>query len=303
MGRGRRDDRGPVHRDCRLARRAGGHLPLQLRRHDGPAQLRRHGPPVLQPPRRVAARSHAVLVGGEGGHQDLAGRQRRHGPRAGRRLAAHPDLGVEPDHLEPALLVARAGGQAARRPGGGDRPLSQPDGGEGDRSPSRAAGHRRGARPGDDARHHQRRAARRRLRGPLHAGLRGAHRAGAGLPARSRGRHLRDRCGRDRRARPRLRHHSTGGDSRELRPAAPPGRRCGGARHHLPAGAGRGLARGGRRRAAEHRRFLRHEPAGARASRPDSWQSADDQHQLDRRRAARGQRRRFVLSSFTTPTR
>ena len=147
-----------------------------------------------------------LLVGRQGRHQDHARRRRRHGPRTRRRRAAHPDLGIESDHLEPALLVARAGGQAPRRQGDRDRSVPQPDGREGHRAHSRAAGHRRGARAGDDARDHRRERSRRRLRRALHGRLRRARRARAGVSARARRRDLRHSRGDDRAARARVRH-------------------------------------------------------------------------------------------------
>ena len=79
-----------------------------------------------------------------------------HGPRAVRRGEAHPDLGLEPDRLQPALVVALPGGEAARREARRDRSLAEPDRREVPPARRAPAGHRRRARARDDERHHRR---------------------------------------------------------------------------------------------------------------------------------------------------
>ena len=169
VGRGARDDRGKVRRDRRVARRARGDRAVQLCRHDGPAAVRVDGPPLLPPAGRVAARPHDLRRRRQGRLDRDDRRRDGHGLRAVREQQADPDLGQQPDRVEPALLDARAGGQAPRRAARRDRSVPQRDRREVPPARRAASRHRRraGARP--HARADRRRAGRPRLRRSLHA--------------------------------------------------------------------------------------------------------------------------------------
>ena len=119
----RRSTRSPTRFGAIAApRTAAGDPAVQLCRHDGPAAGRVDGPPLLPPARRVAARPHDLRVGGQG----RAGR-RSIGASIGMDVEhfdeqqADPDLGQQPDHVEPAFLDARAGSEAPRREADRDR--------------------------------------------------------------------------------------------------------------------------------------------------------------------------------------
>ncbi len=135
VGRGARRDRRAPERARR--RKPGEHPAVQLRRHHGHGAVQLHGPALLPPPGRLAPRPHAVLERRQAGLARDARRLGRHGSGALRRGEAHPPLGREPDRLQPASVVARAGSEAPRREGGGDRPVPQPLGGEVHASTSR----------------------------------------------------------------------------------------------------------------------------------------------------------------------
>ncbi len=92
----------------------------------------------------------------------------------------HHPLGREPDRVEPAPLVARAGGEAPRRESDRDRSLSQPVGREVHPAHRAAPRHRRRARARHDARADQRGPARPGLRREIHVGFRPAREARAG---------------------------------------------------------------------------------------------------------------------------
>ncbi len=269
LGRGARHHRGEVPRHRGVRRRAAGDPPLQLRRDHGPAAVRIDGPPLLPPPRRVAPRPHHL----RDRRQGRLGRDHRRGDgdrrRAVRTQPADPDLGQQPDRVEPALLDPRAGGQAPRREADRDRSLPQRDGGEVPRARRAAAGHRRRAGAGHDARADRRGSARPRLHRRAHAGLRRPGGACRGVPARARRRDLRHRAGTGDRARARLRDDAAGGDPAQLRDAAPRRRRQRGAGGRLPAGAGRRVARSRRRGAAVVLGHLPGRRGGAGAPRPD----------------------------------
>ena len=168
---------------------------------------------------------------------------------------AHHPLGRQPDRLQPAPVVARAGGEAARREGRGDRSLSQPVGGEvhaARRAPSR---HRRRARARHDARADRRGPDRSRLH---RASTRWVSSSSQNASKQYTPEWAARTCGITARgsgaARARLRHHEAGRDPPQLRHAAPRRRRHRRAHHRLPAGAHRRVARGGRRHRAHHRR-------------------------------------------------
>ena len=84
----------------------------------------------------------------------------------------HHPVGREPDRLEPAPVVARAGGEAPRREDRGDRSLPQPVGGEMHAAHRAPAGHRRRARARHDACADRRGPDRSRLHREVHAGVR-----------------------------------------------------------------------------------------------------------------------------------
>ena len=105
-------------------------LPLSYAGTMGMLQYMLDGPALFPQAGRYPIGADAVLLGWQGRLQGDAGRQLRHGSRALPGFEADRDLGLQPDHLQPAFLVARAGSQEARRETGGDRSLPQPDGGE-----------------------------------------------------------------------------------------------------------------------------------------------------------------------------
>ena len=170
------DDRRAVRRDRGVARRPAGDRALQLRGHDGPPAVRLDGPPLLPSARRVAARPHDLRDGRQGrlGRDDRRGD--RHGRRAVREQPADPDLGQQLDRVQPALLDARAGGEAARREADRHRSLPQRDRREVPRAHRAAARHRRRAGARHDARADRRGPGRPRLHRALHARLRRAAR-------------------------------------------------------------------------------------------------------------------------------
>ncbi len=117
-----------------------------------------------------------------------------------------------------------------------------------------------------------------------HRRLGRAARARAAVAAGPRRRGVRRAGGADRGAGARLRHHQAGGDPAELRHAAGARRRQRGARHRLPAGAGRRLARAGGRPAAEQLGPVPGGPRGAAAARPAGRApAAHHQHEHHRR--------------------
>ena len=225
-------------------------VPYSYAGHDGTPPIRIDGPPLLQPPRRVAARSDDLRDGRQGrlGRDDR--RVDRHRRRALRREPSDPDLGQQSDRLQSPFLDPRAGSQAPRRKTDRDRSLSQPDSGEVPSAHRAHSGHGCRARARHDARADRRGSPRSRLHRAPHARLRCAARACRRVPAAPRRRHLRHRRGNRDRARPRVRDDETGGDPPELWAAAPCGRRQRGARDRLPAGAHRVVARSRGRGAA-----------------------------------------------------
>ncbi len=129
-----------------LGRRSAGDPAVQLRRHHGPAAVRVDGPALLPSPRRVAARPHDLRVGRQGRLDGGDRRVGRHGRRAVREQQAHPDLGQQSGRVEPALLDAGAGSEAARREARRDRSVPQRHRREVPRAHRADAGHRRRAR-------------------------------------------------------------------------------------------------------------------------------------------------------------
>ena len=121
------------------------------------------------------------------------------------------------------------------------------------------------------------------------------------MDARARRGDLRHPARADRRARARLRHDQAGGDPSQLRHAADARRRQRRARGRVPAGAGRRVARSGRRCVAV---VVGHFPVDSAAlERPDliHGAAAHDQHVGDRRCVARCARSaRFARSTSTT---
>ena len=110
---------------------------VQLCRHDGPAAGRQHGPALLQPARRVAARPHHLRVGRRRGARRDLRREGRHARRALCREPVDRDLGQQLDHVEPALLDPRAAGEAGRREADLHRSAPHRDGREDATSTSR----------------------------------------------------------------------------------------------------------------------------------------------------------------------
>ena len=230
--------------------RSGSNPALQLRRQHGPSAVRLDGSPFLPSARCHAARSHDLRVGRQGGLGVGRRRGDGHGRRALRRSEADPDLGQQRDRLQPALLDARAGSQAARREAGRDRSLPQRDGRKVSRARRADARHRCGTRLRADARADPRRPGRSRLRRSPHRRLRRARRARRGVDAGARRGDLRHPGRAGGVAGPRLWHDAAGGDPAELRHAARRRRRQRRSRRGLPAGAHRRVARSGGRRAA-----------------------------------------------------
>ncbi len=85
LGRGARRYRWPPGVD--RAARSAGDPAVQLCRHDGHAAGRKHGPALLPPPRRVAARPHDLLERRWRSAGRHLRRQGRHAPRALSRAA------------------------------------------------------------------------------------------------------------------------------------------------------------------------------------------------------------------------
>ena len=122
LGRGARHDRGALPRASRRRRRAP--------RRSCPTATRATWA-CCSTPRWTGASStgsaRALLdrticaSAGKAGWAAVIGAVGGHGRRALRRQQADPDLGQQRDHVEPALLDARAGSQAARREARRDR--------------------------------------------------------------------------------------------------------------------------------------------------------------------------------------
>ena len=239
--------------------------------------------------RRVTARPHHLLDRRQGGLRSNHRRIDRHRSRGVRECEADPDLGLEPDRLEPAPVEPRAGGEAPRRKADRDRSLPQPDRGEVPRAPRAAAGHRRRARRwammhvliAEDLLDHD-------YIARYTLGFDAAQGARARVPAGARGA---DHGLTVPRSSTLAREYGTirpAVDPSELRHAASRRRRHGDAhaRACLPAlvGAWRDPA-GGALLSSSGTYPVNTQ--GARAARPHLEQSAHDQHVDDRRRAAR----------------
>ena len=241
LGRGARRDRGAVQARSPHRRRAAGHpavlaTPARwacsvLRRMDR-RFFHRLGASLLD--RTICSiggqgRASKVTLGGSVGMD----------PEAVRRRAAHPDLGREHRHLEPALWSFV---QEAKRPGRAIvviDPYRSRTAEKWHRAHPRSARHRRGARAGDDARIFPEGS----RTATTSSATRSAARARASAsreypPERAAG--IAGIAGRDDRELAReYAHDAAAGHPRELRPAAPRRRRHGRAHHRLPAGAGR----------------------------------------------------------------
>ena len=274
----------------RRGARAAGDPALLVRRQHGPARQRQHGPALLPRARGEPARPDDLR---ERGRPRLQGHLRQDDglrPRGGRARAADRRLGRQHRELERAPVAVRRGGAPARRAARDDRPLPLADGREVGPAHRPLSRHGRGARARDDARHLPRRPRGPRLARALQPGARGAARARARVDARADGRDHRPARGRDRGVRARVRDDAAVGDPHQLRAQPPRRRRDGGAHDRLPAGRGRRLARGGRRRPALDVGHLPGGHRGARAARPDPSRDAHAQHEPARPHP-RGRRR------------
>ena len=258
-----------------------------VRGDDGTPPIRLDGPALLPPARRLAARPDDLRDRGQGGLGGGDRRVDRHRCRAVREQSTDPDLGQQSGRLEPALLDARAGGEAARREADRDRSLSQPDRRQVSRAHRAAARHRRGAGARHDARADRRGSVDHDYIDRYTRGLRRARaRAAPNIRRNASRRSAESAC---EQIVALARDYGTitaRGHPAQLWNAAPRRRRQCGARDRLPAGAGRRVARSRRRRAAV---VVGHVPGGCRgagAARPDPRQAAHDQHERDRRRVA-----------------
>ena len=130
LGRGTDHHRRALQGHRGVGRRTAGDPAVQLRGHHGPAAIRLDGSALLSQARRIAARSHDLLVGRQGRIYRDDRRGHRDRPRAIRKRAAHPDLGFESHRLQPAFVESGAGGEAPRREADRHRPVPQPDCGE-----------------------------------------------------------------------------------------------------------------------------------------------------------------------------
>ena len=278
VGRGARH-RGLAPAGDRGRARAAGHPALLLRRQHGPSRLRQHGPALLPRARGEPPRPDDLLVGRR---PRLQGHRRQDDglrPRGDRARAPHRGLGGEPRQLERAPLAVRRGGEEARGAARVRRPLPLAHRGEVRPAPGAVPGHRRRARPGDDARRLPRRARGPGVARPLHGRPRGAARAGARVDPRPDGGGDRPAAGGDRVVRARVRDDAALGPAPQLRPEPPRRGRHGGPDDRVPPGGGRGLARRRRRRAPLH---LGHLPGGhgcPRAARPRPPGDAHPQHE------------------------
>ena len=207
--------------------------------------------PLLPQARRELPRPHDLRDRGRRG----ARRDARHAPRHRRRAVPGREadrlLGHERDRVEPAPVEPRAGGQAARREADRDRPVPLADRGEVPPAHRADAGHRRRLRARRDPRAGRARAgstaitssatrwASTRSPSARARSTRTASRRCAGSPPTTIIGFARDYW-----------TLQAGGDPPQLRHAAHARRRQRGARGGQPAGAGRALARSGRRTAA-----------------------------------------------------
>ncbi len=167
--------RTPARRRARV--RPRGHPALQLRRQHGAAQQCRHGPPLLPPAGRVAARPHHLFLGRRRRADPGARLPLRHRARAVPPRKADPGLGRQYPRNQRAPVALHRGGAAQRRQVLRDRPQSQSHR-QRQRPPLlHQSGQRYGARSRHDARHHRRRAGRLRLRRAPHRRLRPPARA------------------------------------------------------------------------------------------------------------------------------
>ncbi len=159
---------------------------VQLRGHPGAAPGERHGAPLLQPSRRLAARPHHLRVDGQrrpGGDDWSHARDARRG--SGVQPLHHP-LGHQHGRHQPAP-VARDPRRAKERRQGGRRrsaPHAHRRSGRLARAPDARVG--RGARARDDARDRRRGSTRCGLRREAHGGHRGPPRAPGRVHPRAR---------------------------------------------------------------------------------------------------------------------
>ena len=177
-------------------RRRRGDPAVQLQRHARPAAQREHGLPLLQPPRRERVGPDDLLRRGRRGDRPHARREDGHRPGDVHLQQADRRLGLQPGLDEPAPDALHQEGAAERRATRRHRPAPHAHRRAGGLAHPAAARHGRRARPRRDARPHRRGHDGRGVSCGAHARLRGAARAGDGVPARPRRRdHRADRGG------------------------------------------------------------------------------------------------------------
>ena len=96
---------------------------LLLRRHHRRARLRLHGPPLLSPPGRLAARPHHLRHSRRRRLPLRLWPQARHGHRAVSSRPPHHRLGRKHPRQQRSPVAADRGGTPQRRPPHRDRPL------------------------------------------------------------------------------------------------------------------------------------------------------------------------------------
>ena len=130
---------------------------LQLRRHHGPAQQRRHGPPLLPSPGRLAPRPHHLLLAPAAAALNATlGLRYATEPEQFRRLEAHHRLGREYSRHQraPVALHRRSPPQGSQA--GRDRPRQDPHRRAGRPLSRHQSRQRSGAGAGPDPRDHGR---------------------------------------------------------------------------------------------------------------------------------------------------
>ena len=171
LGRGSRRNHlslAPYHCPIRLRI----HPALLLRRHARRAQRRLHGPPVLPPPGRFATGAQHLLHRRRRRPEIGDWHQARHRAGTVRAFALHHRLGREHSRQQRSSLALHRRSSTQRREAGGHRSVPHAHREMRRLVPAYQSRHRCRARSRLDARHHQRKSFRRRLRFALHRGVR-----------------------------------------------------------------------------------------------------------------------------------
>ena len=260
LGRGSRRNYASLAPDHRRIR-PRIHPALLLRRHARRAQRRFHGPPFLPPPGRFATGAQHLLHRRRRRPEIGDWHQARH--RAGTvcAFALHHRLGLEHSRQQRSSLALHRRSSPQRREAGRHRSLPHAHREVRRLVPADQSRHRCRARSRPDARHHQRKSFRRRLRLALHRGVRRPEGSRATVSAGEScplDRHIRRRYPQ---AGPRVRHRAAVRDPRQLRHPALRARRHVDARGHHASLFDRIVERNRRRTPALAQRLFRFEQA------------------------------------------